>query len=298
MMEPSGTISMVSRSRPESLDEKFPHYIKLEDAINDQTKCVFVCNPSVFHLEAAKTALEKGCHVFCEKPLSVNLEGVDKLVELAMRNDRVVFVGYNLRFHASLLEIKRRLSSHAIGKPVTLFLEVGQALMDWRPGLDYRESVSAQRALGGGALLELSHEIDIAFWLTGKPLIKMFGIVGKSGELDLDVEDFASLTMQFEGSATAMLHLDFLQRPGGRKYRIIGTRGSLAWDSNDALVRETCFSTGKISEEIVAGSRDPNHSYLAQLSKFRDLVRLDRYDASHLEGGIKVLKCLDQFGNQ
>ena len=54
-----------------------------------------------------------------------------------------------------------------VGKILSVRCEVGQFLPSWRPNIDYRESVSARKALGGGALLELSHEIDYLMWIFG-----------------------------------------------------------------------------------------------------------------------------------
>jgi predicted dehydrogenase len=286
---------MVSRSRPDDLDGAVSHYSDLAGALETELSCVFVSNPSTSHLETVATAVRNGCHVFCEKPLSNNLDGVEGLVSLAEEHKRVLFVGYNLRFHACLLEMKRRLDSGEIGKPLTLFLEVGQALPDWRRGIDYRESVSAQRSLGGGALLELSHEIDAAHWLAGTPLENVFGKWGQTGELDLDVEDFASLAMQFQGSASAMVHLDFVQRPGGRRYRIIGSKGTLSWNSKENSVRQSCFESSLESEILIPEAEDSNHSYVAQMTRFLKLVERDLCDTSHADNAINVLKCLDSL---
>ena len=75
---------------------------------------------------------------------------------------------YNLRFLPSLQAYRERIQFGVIGKVLSVRCEIGQYLPSWRPGSDYRQAVSASRALGGGALLELSHEIDYLRWIFGE----------------------------------------------------------------------------------------------------------------------------------
>ena len=79
-----------------------------------------------------------------------------------------------------------------IGKLVEADFYCGSWLPDWRPNLDYRESVSSQRALGGGVLLELSHEIDMAQYLLGT-FEPCSARLHQTGLLEIDVEDQAEL---------------------------------------------------------------------------------------------------------
>ena len=60
-----------------------------------------------------------------------------------------------------------KISKYISGLGSNLSPEVGQYLPDWRPGTDYKSGVSAQKDLGGGALLELSHELDYLQWFFG-----------------------------------------------------------------------------------------------------------------------------------
>lgn len=290
---PGGRCSFVARSRPEDLESSVSYFESLETALAEGADCVFLSNPSVFHLKSASLALRAGCHVFCEKPLSHSLEGVSEVMRLAEEHRRVLFVGYNLRFHACLQEIHSRVQSGVIGELLTLFLEVGQALPEWRPHMDYRKSVSARKEFGGGALLELSHEIDAALWLAGKPLHKGFAKAGQTGELEIDVEDYASLILDFKGGATAMVHIDFIQRPGGRRYRLIGSKGSLDWNSKENSIKQTSFDSGKIVKTRIALAEDSNHSYLAQMLEFIRVLKDNQGNIAYSVGAFEVLKCLN-----
>ena len=73
-----------------------------------------------------------------------------------------VGVGYCLRYKPFITEVKNFLDNGTIGEVVNVEIFAGSYLPDWRPNKDYLSSVSASSMLGGGALLELSHEIDYA----------------------------------------------------------------------------------------------------------------------------------------
>jgi predicted dehydrogenase len=71
-------------------------------------------------------------------------------------------------FLPSLIEFKRQIFSEKLGKIYSIRAEIGQYLPGWRPESDYRICVSVQQKLGGGVLLELSHEIDYLSWIFGR----------------------------------------------------------------------------------------------------------------------------------
>ena len=69
----------------------------------------------------------------------------------------------------------------------------------WRPNSDYTKSVSAIKKLGGGVLLELSHDIDYLVWLFGN--VKWVNsTIHRQGNLKIDTEDTAHVTLCFSGT--------------------------------------------------------------------------------------------------
>ena len=276
-VDPSAQVTVASRERPVDLEPEWGHAVSLDAGLELQPQAVILANPSPWHLEAALKALDQGCHVFIEKPLAPTTEGLDKLLPEARARNRVVMVGYNLRHHGCIRRMKTLIEEGAIGRVLSCIFEVGQFLPDWRPGLDYRMSVSAQRALGGGALLELSHEIDACIWLGGR-CTEVVATLGSTGKLDLDVEDNARLLLKLSSGATGFIHMDFLQRPGGRRHRIIGTEGTLEWHSPDATVHHVMWPAGKSVALECPEARDPNHSYRAEIEEF--IRRINDHDVS------------------
>ncbi|MEZ8144272.1 oxidoreductase [Enterovibrio norvegicus FF-454] len=201
----------------------------IEEIIKFQPKLTIVASAASHHALHALPLIEAGIPVLIEKPLSMELSDSIILEDAALRYGTPVCVGYCLRYLSSALVIKGVLDSKEIGRVYNAHIEIGQYLPDWRPNKDYRESVSAQAHLGGGALLELSHELDYAQWLLG-PLKLQHAILRTSEELALDVEDSADLVMVSKQSTLVNIHLDFLQRKAYRKCRFVGNAGVLEWD--------------------------------------------------------------------
>ncbi|HUC60487.1 MAG TPA: Gfo/Idh/MocA family oxidoreductase [Alphaproteobacteria bacterium] len=203
-----------------------------ERALERELDAVLVTNPISMHVETALAAAERGHNLFIEKPLGASLDGVERLESLVARSGLVTHVGYQLRFHPALRLMRELLQEGAIGDPIAAEVHFGEWLPGMHPYEDYRTSHAARRDQGGGAILCLSHDIDYATWLFGLPRV-LFAVGGKLSDLEMDVEDTASILMQCGASGRPVpvqVHVDFVQRVPRRFCRIAGTRGTIAWD--------------------------------------------------------------------
>ena len=200
----------------------------LEQAYDLRPDVVLVCAPTNSHLALAKEALQHDCHIFLEKPLSHTVEGAPEFVaELKMRN-RVLLMGYNLRFDPILAKIQRWLNEARIGEVSSVRLHVGSYL-PWRhPREDYRVGYGARSTLGGGVILDASHELDYALWLFGPPN-NVYCAGGKHSNLEIDVEDVVEIVMSYERSIISV-HLDYISQSAQRTTDIVGTRGQIHAD--------------------------------------------------------------------
>ena len=131
-----------------------------EEAVAFAPQIAVIATPATFHISTAQPLAEAGVHLLIEKPLSATLNGVSELIDTCRQQRTVLQIGYNLRFLPSLQRFRDLLGQQVIGKLLSVRCEIGQYLPSWRPGTDYRHGVSARRELGGGVLLELSHEIE------------------------------------------------------------------------------------------------------------------------------------------
>lgn len=208
-----------------------------------------IATPNHLHVEPALQALAAGCGLLVEKPLSHNLDGVDYLLSGASAARRPLLVGYSLRFHPGLRRVKALLDAGAIGAVRSARVQFGQYLPDWRPWQDYRRSYSALAGMGGGIILDASHELDYTCWLLGEPE-GMACLAGRVSDLEIETEDLAEILLRFPGGATASVHLDYLNRTYTRGCELIGDQGTIIWNYPEQTVRLYSPGLGWQEEKI------------------------------------------------
>lgn len=200
-----------------------------KDAIAAAPDFAIVANPATGHIAAAMELAARHIPLLIEKPISDRCDDIDRLRRLCSANNVPVAIGYVLRFHPLLRAVASILRAKCLGRVLAAQFDVGQDLRSWRPGRDWRDSVSAKRALGGGALLELSHEIDLACWLLGQP-VGVTARIAPSSLPSIDVEDMADLILDLPDGLLINIHLDMVRSPPQRSLRLIGVDGTLEAD--------------------------------------------------------------------
>ena len=284
------------RERANSPDNADGRVGSIAEALSFNPEIAVIANPSTMHVRIATELANAGVHLLIEKPLSSSTEGVLELIEISKAKSVVLSVGYNLRFSESLLHFKKVIGEGLIGKVLSVRCEVGQYLPSWRPESDYRETVSAQRELGGGVLLELSHELDYLRWIFGE-VNWVRATLSKQSKLEIDVEDSAHLILGFAPTADdfqliAKLDLDFIRHDRTRSCLAIGEAGTIHWDGikNEVRLFPLNSSDWTLLHGIPAQSDD---SYLGEWSNFLESVKAREVPLSNGESGLRVLEIIE-----
>ncbi|MBZ5653916.1 MAG: aminotransferase class III-fold pyridoxal phosphate-dependent enzyme [Acidobacteriia bacterium] len=251
---------------------------------------VLICTPPVYHVDEALAALRARAHVFIEKPLSHESGGIQTLIAEARRCDRNVQIGYNMRFHPGLQILKGLIDSGKIGRVLWLNAEAGQYLPDWRPWQSYRESYSARKELGGGIILDGSHELDYICWLLGRPT-EITCRAEHLSSLEVDVEDSAWIYLSFPDRRRAELHLDFVQRSYTRTCKVVGETGTALWDFGSQEVR--WFSAGDPNWKKIPYTFEVNDMYVAEISHFLESLGSGTGPMVDLEQGRDVIRVVE-----
>lgn len=241
---------------------------------NEAIDAVLVCTPTSGHITPALAAIQQGCHVFIEKPLSHTLEGVDDLIKEAGRKNLILMTGFNLRFHPNLQQIKKLLDREAIGRPISARAHFGSYFLYRSPyhsGRDYREDYATKR-IGGGVILDAAtHYIDYISSLFGK-VKEVFCYSERMSGLKLEAEDIAEMLLKFETGAIASLHVDFIQQPYQNKCEIIGEKGTITWDLTDNTVNLFSGANNKW-QTFPENNFDYNETYVQEIIHFIECIQ-------------------------
>lgn len=267
-----------------------PVYDNLDMMLNEvDLESVVICSPNSFHLEHATKAINKGLHLFIEKPIAITLEGLDEIAREANNRSLVSHVGANMRFHFGPASINKYIKSGKLGRPLWAHFWGGMHLPDWHPDEDYRQMYSASKVLGGGVVLDFIHEIDLIRWMFGDPL-QLAAMVGKSGWLELETEDIADIIFAYPQGMQVSLHLDYLQRPFQRGIRVVGDKGWVQWDLVKQTIEWFDHETREASISEYPNGYEHNNMYIEQMKYFLTCIQNNEISNSDISAGKSALE--------
>ncbi|MCH7562976.1 MAG: Gfo/Idh/MocA family oxidoreductase [Gemmatimonadetes bacterium] len=198
------TVAVADRSLPEDgcLPDGVRSFTNYEALMDEDLDVLFVCLTNDVAAHATISGLERGFHVFCEKPPGRNLQEVARVIECERRHPgQKLKYGFNHRYHDSVQEALRIVESGEVGRVVNLRGVYGKSRMltfdsDWR----------TKRAIaGGGILLDQGiHMVDMMRLFAGD-FVEVLSFVS-NGFWNHDVEDNAYALMRTEDGVVAMLH--------------------------------------------------------------------------------------------
>lgn len=263
--------------------ESFPD---LDEGLKANPDVVLICSPPVNHASQALQAVRAGCDVFIEKPVSHSMETLDDLLAEEEKSRCVIQVGYNLRFHPPLQKVKELVAGNAVGKVLWGRVESGSYLPDWRPWQDYRKSYTASREMGGGIILDGSHELDYVTWMFGAPS-ELACMAGRVSDLEINVEDCATVLLRFSNGSQLDVHVDFMERFYSRGCLLAGENGKIQWDftSNSVQVHHP-----REDVQTIRFDCEVNHMYLAEMRHFLDCVESRQTPKVTLRDAILTLR--------
>ncbi len=186
------------------------------------TSCdaVFVCTWTAAHLEGVRAAVAAGRPLFCEKPLSTDLEGARELVELVRGSGLPNAVGLVLRSTPAMHALRELIHDPGSGRVMNVVFRDDQYLPT--QGM-YGSTWRGERSLAGaGTLLEHSiHDVDIIEWLVG-PVSSVSAHQDSFHGLD-GIEDSVTAMLRFAGGGSGSLHSiwhEVLSRPSQRRIEV------------------------------------------------------------------------------
>jgi scyllo-inositol 2-dehydrogenase (NADP+) len=210
----------------------FSDYRKMIDGV--ELDSVVIATPSRFHGEMVRYALERGLHVFCEKPFCLDLAEGRALAELAASRQRVNQVGYHYRYVEAFREAQRLLQAGALGRVHHVRAEAYGPVVLRPAGATWRSSKSE----GGGCLYDYaSHALDLVNMLVGTPVAVSGAILNRVFSRDVDDEVYATLHFA-DGSSgqVASNWSDESHRKMSTRVTVWGENGRIAVDRQECQI--------------------------------------------------------------
>lgn len=239
-------------------------YRELDEAIGQKPDVAVISNPTSEHASVALRLAEAGCDLFVEKPLSHKIDGLQELLKVCEKKSLVTYVGYQMRFHPCISMMKKIVSEKKLGRVLSCRAEVLSFMPGWHPYEDYRQLYAARKELGGGVILTESHELDYLQWFFGMPK-KVFASGGKLSGYEMDVEDTASILMDY-GKYPVHLNMCFVQKPPSRSCQVNCENGVLLWDGTNKL---SVFDSSKDAwEHMVFDKFEREDMFACQMRHF------------------------------
>ncbi|OGE30444.1 hypothetical protein A3C59_00465 [Candidatus Daviesbacteria bacterium RIFCSPHIGHO2_02_FULL_36_13] len=193
----------------------------------------FITNPTSLHIETAIKCAEFGCKLFIEKPIGSSLKDFEKLKKIVKSKKIVTYIAYNLRFHPIILKLKKNIENKKI---LHARVVCTSYLPTWRPDRDFLKGYSANTNMGGGVILDLSHELDYISYLLGD-INKMTGTYSKRSNVTVDAEDFVDYLLETK-TTPVNIHINFLSQLRQRYIQIDFDQLTIIADLIDSEIRE------------------------------------------------------------
>lgn len=198
---------------------------------------VFLVTPTSLHADQIIAALRAGKHVFCEKPLSLDLADCLKVEAEAARHPQLtIMIGFVRRFDASYHDAQQKIAQGLIGKP---YLVRSQTCDQNDPSGAFMRFAPTS----GGIFLDCSvHDIDLARWLLGNPAPKRVYASGTNA-IHTGLQAFGDVdnglaTVEFsDGSMASFMASRTMAHGHETLTEVFGTGGRLAVGSNPRLNR-------------------------------------------------------------
>ncbi len=200
---------------------------------------IIVSVPNNFSVPVAIAALKNGKHVLCEKPLGRNSKESFEILKVTRNCEKVLKIGFNHRFHASIAKAKKFCDEGKIGKVMFIRARYGYGgrfdiEKEWRMN---------KNIAGGGVLLDLGvHIIDLARWFGGEPK-EVYGLT-KTKFWKTKVDDNAFVLMTNK-NVTTSFHVSSTNWKNIFSFEVFGELGFIEIKGKGGSYGEETLTLGK-----------------------------------------------------
>lgn len=278
-------------------------YLDYNDLLaRDDIQGVSICTPHPVHAAPSIAAAKAGKHVLCEKPMCINLEQADAMVEAVRSNGIKFLMGYQTYFTPSMQAAKQIIDEGLLGK-LHEISKVGGGHQDGNQDADWFYSEWA----GGGVTLDwTTYTLYMFRHLIGK--VKSVyassainqaykhSVDNPGSMVKMEVEDTISMLIRFENDAIGLIY-DSWSSPAGHGYtEVVGFDGVVTMRPKVGMALFT--NKGELPDyarggEIVLPDEGRFDAYQARVDHFVDCILNDKEPAVSIEMGRDVVEIAD-----
>lgn len=252
---------------------------------------VVVASPPNVHVDQCIAALGAGMPVLLEKPVAPTLEDALRLAEFAREGEMPALVlGYTYRWWEPLARLRELIRSGKVGRPLHARFTMSAHLADWHPWERYQDFFMASKELGGGALLDESHFIDLMLWFFGVPE-RVVALVEHNSSLDIETDDNVDMIAVYPEGLRVTMHLDLYGRPHEKNIVVTGETGTLQWSFDPNRVRYSDVAEQDWHDEEWQLER--NDMFVGVAKEFIDVIRRGVTPTCRLRDGLDVLAVVE-----
>jgi myo-inositol 2-dehydrogenase/D-chiro-inositol 1-dehydrogenase len=235
----------------------------------DDLDGVLICSPSAHHCEQVIAAAGTGKHVFCEKPIDLDLHRIDEALAAVGRAGVILQLGFNRRFDRNFAALRQRIAEGAIGAPWLLRISARDPAP---PPAEYVRG-------SGGLFADMTvHDFDLARFLTGQEVAEVSAIgaaLVDPGLAALPDVDCAITTLRFAGGTLGVIENCRASAVGwDQRAELHGPLGTLMAENERADTVVHADAEG-VHRSRIAGFLAERYggAYLAEIKGFTDALR-------------------------
>lgn len=244
---------------------------------------VVISTPNYLHAPYSLKAFNAGAHVFCEKPIALNLEEAQQMKEAAAQTGKVLYIGFNHRLDGRFEIGKQLVGDGGLGRLVAARIAATHGAYDRLS----RSWFGDRKRSGGGTLVDNGvHMIDLLRWY-GQGLTKVSAQTGRLLATHGDVEDNAIALFALGTGGMASIQCSWTCPPEYRVYFfLICEHGAVDLSTRRVLI----YRQGLADPEIIEAPA--NDSYVDQVGRFLAAVRGDEPPFVNADDGIAALDAI------
>jgi predicted dehydrogenase len=254
---------------------------------------VIIATPSPTHYRIARMALERGAHVFVEKPMAMKAKEAEDLVNLAEKKGLLLVPGHILLFHPGVKRLKELIDAGELGEVFYIYSQ--------------RTNLGVVRQDENVIWSLAPHDIYISNYLMDTEPVSARGF-GRDFLQD-GVEDVAFITLEYPGGRFSHIHVSWLDPRKTRRLTLVGSKKMAVLDDMEEEEKLKIYDKGVVAKlspdeippgtfhirygDIYSPKLDKTEPLRAELAHFLDCVEGKAKPIADGRGGLAVVRILE-----